>query len=148
MTDEQMQALLRSNYYAHLACNGNDGLYLVPITYFYENGMIYSYTHDGKKIDILRNQNPSVCIQTENINSPNDWESVICWGTFEEVYDDEEEKTSLKIIERFASSEMENKPVCCPLIGDVTKYANNPKGTPITYRIKITKMTGKMEKPE
>lgn len=76
--------LLEANHFAHLACHIGDELYLVPVSYVFENGFFYSHSKMGKKIDLMR-RNPSVCIQVEKVENFFRWKSVIAWGKFEEL---------------------------------------------------------------
>lgn len=148
LSEEQIDALLKSEYYGHLACHNDEELYLVPITYAYDNGVLVSYTHEGKKIDMLR-KNPAVCIQVEHMDSPTDWQSAMCWGNFEEITNEgEAQKAALQIAERFADSSVVNKPMYCPLIGDISQCTNGDTPLPVIYRVRITKKTGKMENIE
>ena len=41
---------------------------------------------EGKKIEMMR-KNPEVCFQVDAIADLLNWESVICWGKFEEIVD-------------------------------------------------------------
>lgn len=86
LTKEECEQVLVSNVYAHFGCVDGDEAYVVPITYVYRDGYIYSYTHDGRKIEIVR-KNPKVCVQVEQVESGSAWRSVMCWGLFEEVAD-------------------------------------------------------------
>jgi len=84
LTDSENIGVLREEDHAHLACHVKDDLYVVPITYAFEDGHIYSHSQEGKKIEMMR-QNPNVCIQVEQIQDFFHWKSVIVWGKFEEL---------------------------------------------------------------
>ena len=78
--------LLEKKTFAHLACH-HDRIYVLPISYAFEDGTIYSHSKLGEKIEIMR-KNSSICIQVEEIKNFFHWKSVIAWGKFEELKDD------------------------------------------------------------
>ena len=43
-------------------------------------------TFEGMKVKMMR-ENPKVCFQIENLESFGEWQSVTCWGEFEELTD-------------------------------------------------------------
>src|SRR6185436_1035733 len=83
----ECEAILDGNIYGHLGCSDGDEPYVVPITYVYHDGFIYGFTHEGQKIEIMR-KNPKMCVQVEHVKNQKEWESVMCWGLFEEVTDE------------------------------------------------------------
>lgn len=86
LTKNECEKVLASNRYGHLGCVDGDEPYVVPITYVYQGGFLYGYTHEGHKIETLR-KNPKMCVQVEHVASEHEWESVMCWGLFEEITD-------------------------------------------------------------
>lgn len=86
LTKAECEKIVAANRYAHMACCDGDEPYLVPITYVYDGGFFYGFTHEGRKIELLR-KNPKMCVQVENVKGEREWESAMCWGLFEEVTD-------------------------------------------------------------
>lgn len=144
LTDIECERLLEAQYYGHLGCCDGDEPYVVPITYAYRDGYIYGYTHEGRKIEIVR-RNPKVCVQIENVKNENEWESVICWGMFEEITDPNTiRKAKLLLAEERGKFVLSGKEVpVSPLIADTR--ASHEEST-VVYRIKPTRMTGKAER--
>lgn len=83
LSKEGIEHCLLTNATGHLGCTDNTIPYVFPMAYGYYDGVIYGQTTKGKKIDIIR-QHSYVCFQVESV-TPSYWESVQCWGNFEEL---------------------------------------------------------------
>ena len=137
--------LLESEHYGHMGVHADDETYVVPVTFAHKDGKIYSYTHDGKKIRMMR-LNPKVCIQVEKVISPVDWESVICWGTVEEVFDmDEKKEAGMLLAEKFALAALEDNFIYSPLVQELSAHAEGEQEFPVIFRIDIETCTGKRQ---
>lgn len=130
--------LLQQKVFAHLGCYAKDEMYIVPISYFYDNGYIYSHSRPGKKIQMMRD-NPSICIQVEDVEDFFHWRSVIAWGKFEELPEEESIVAMRTILQRLSQS---NVPTDFEI--DVTAELE----TAIVFRMKIEKMTGRFEEED
>jgi nitroimidazol reductase NimA-like FMN-containing flavoprotein (pyridoxamine 5'-phosphate oxidase superfamily) len=93
----EINEFLARNSFAHLGCSKNDIPYVVPIHYAYEDPFIYIFTTEGKKYEILR-QNQNVCLQVENISDEKNWVSVIVDGIAEELASQEDKQHALDLI--------------------------------------------------
>ena len=58
--------------------------YVVPISFVYENGHIYSFSLIGHKVWAMR-EHPQVCFEVDEIHDPRSWWSVIAFGRYEEL---------------------------------------------------------------
>jgi len=107
---EAMERILDAAAVCRLGMADNNGPYVVPLCYAYENGSFYLHSaREGEKIDILR-KNPQVCVEVDITDGPIPkenpcaWEmrykSVICRGTAVFVEDSEEKKQALGKITR------------------------------------------------
>jgi|CXWL01.1.fsa_nt_gi nitroimidazol reductase NimA-like FMN-containing flavoprotein (pyridoxamine 5'-phosphate oxidase superfamily) len=83
LSNTEMYDLLTSETFGHLGCCADNKPYIVPLAYIFHENVIYGQTTEGKKIEMLR-KNPFVCFQVQH-HENNQWRSVICWGTFEEL---------------------------------------------------------------
>jgi uncharacterized protein len=83
MTANEIQIVLMANHAGHLACSIDDKPYVFPMAYVFYEGVLYGQTAVGKKIEIIR-KNSQVCFQTEIVDGEC-WQSVMCWGNFEEL---------------------------------------------------------------
>jgi nitroimidazol reductase NimA-like FMN-containing flavoprotein (pyridoxamine 5'-phosphate oxidase superfamily) len=80
----EIETLLRGEVVGHLGCHADGKTYVVPITYAYEDGMIYAHSTQGLKLRMMR-ENPNVCFQVDHIDGLGNWRSAIVWGRFEEL---------------------------------------------------------------
>ncbi|HVW66698.1 MAG TPA: pyridoxamine 5'-phosphate oxidase family protein [Candidatus Peribacteraceae bacterium] len=149
LTFEQCEDILKQQHYGHLGCCMDGEPYVVPATYVYKYGYLYSFTHDGQKIAMMR-KHPSVCLQVECVRSGYDWESVICWGKFEEITDEQERhEIELLLADQYAkvTTESDELPVS-PLIQELNEQKKDDVKKSVVYRINIQKTTGKAERPK
>ena len=145
LSPEEIDALLTEQQYAHLGCSSQGEIYVVPITYVYEDGNLYSYTQEGKKTDMMRQQ-PKVCVQVEQVRHHKEWSSAICWGTFEEITAPaEQQRIRLLLADQFAQGELSNDEVISPLVEHLHLQKNQEKAPQVIYRIRVDRKTGKAE---
>ena len=85
LDDKEKLLLLSSNYIGSMGYIFQDKCFVVPITYFYnqEQHNIIGYSANGHKINALRKNN-SVSLSVTNIDSVNDWKSVLVHGSYKE----------------------------------------------------------------
>ncbi len=95
LSAEEVEEFLKQELVGRIGCHYDDTTYIVPISYIYEDNCITAHTTEGMKVDIMR-ANPSVCFEVEHIETLGNWKSVITWGTFKEIKDNEERKKAVK----------------------------------------------------
>ena len=66
LTDEQIEQIMLRKVVGRIGCYSQKKIYVVPITFVYEDGYIYAHSRDGTKIRMMRD-NPDVCVQMEEI---------------------------------------------------------------------------------
>jgi len=141
----EIESVLAQNVVGRLGVHAAGKVYIVPITYVYEQGTVYGHTTEGMKIELLR-QNPNCCFEVDEIITITNWQSVITWGRFEELHGREAEKALEKISARLL-----------PLMPSVTSYpprmgptstvrTSTQLGNSIVYRIVLTEKTGRCER--
>lgn len=138
MKSNEALSLFEECRFAHLACHDKDDIYLVPISYVFEDGAIYSHSEPGRKIDIMR-KNPHVCVQVEKVQDFFHWHSAIVWGDFEELTGDEASK-AMRMLLKKVSEEVGSRQMSS-LVLDMEAQLKSA----IIYRIKIKKITGRYE---
>jgi hypothetical protein len=143
LNQEEIESVLHSQLLGRIGCHADHTTYIVPISYAYDGENIYAHTHEGLKIDIMR-KNPEVCFEVENMSSMANWKTVICWGEFEELLDNEErhealEKLQDRILPAFPSATTRLSPSWPFHASDI----DNIKG--LVFRIRLTKKTGRFE---
>jgi nitroimidazol reductase NimA-like FMN-containing flavoprotein (pyridoxamine 5'-phosphate oxidase superfamily) len=88
LNNEEIEQVFYNNIIGRIGCHADGKTYVVPISYAYDGDCIYAHTYEGMKISIMR-KNPEVCFQADNMQNMANWQSVIAWGTFEELTDPE-----------------------------------------------------------
>jgi hypothetical protein len=79
-----IEELLKSEVMGRIGCHHAGTTYIVPTSYAYDGTYIYVHTHEGMKVEMMR-KNPAVCFQVDNMRDMANWQSVIAWGTYEEL---------------------------------------------------------------
>ena len=145
LNDIQVKNLLSSQSIGRLACTNGNQPYIVPVTYLYDGKCIYGQTNDGMKLEILRN-NPNVCFEVDLMTDMRNWQSVVVYGSFEELQGEEEDAAREKLFSRVlplmtgSTLHPYGHKVNNATVDDSTRVKN------IMYRIVINKITGRFEK--
>jgi hypothetical protein len=94
------------------------------------------------KLRLMR-AHPTVCFQVDHIEDISNWQSVITWGTFEELYGDDAANATALIVSRFT-----------PLLGGAPIQRAHGMGgwgshpptwhDAVLYRITLTTKTGRV----
>ena len=101
----QIKNVLSSNVLGRLGCNDGKRTYIFPSHYYYDGNDIYLHSEVGTKIHVMR-QHTAVCFEVDQINSFTNWKSVLVWGTYNELIDNEEKK---KVMQAFVDRMMHLK---------------------------------------
>jgi hypothetical protein len=126
-------AILREGTLGRLGCIAAGWPYVVPVNYYFDGENIYIHTPPGKKLDALR-ANPRVCLQVDEIRDSYNWRSVIAYGTFEEISNEETQENVLtKLYSRL--------PHMTPV---ESRLVNGLKET-VVFRITVEEVTGMAE---
>ena len=144
LSSEEIEALLQQQSVGRIGCQADDRIYVVPISYAYDDSYIYGHALEGMKIFAMR-RHPQVCFEVDNLKNLANWQSVICWGEYEELIDDKDRHDALKKLESRV----------LPLLSSETMHlspqwpfpasdAGAVKG--IFFRIKLKEKTGRFEK--
>jgi nitroimidazol reductase NimA-like FMN-containing flavoprotein (pyridoxamine 5'-phosphate oxidase superfamily) len=144
LSKEQIENLLKELPVGRIGCHSDGVTYIVPVNYVYDGANLYAHSTKGMKIDMMR-KNPEVCFQADAITNLQNWESVICWGKFEEITDMlEQEHAMQKIINRVMPlMQEETAQPSHGFTGDASEVGD--KVELILYRIILTKKTGRFE---
>lgn len=97
LSENEISDIIARIGYGHLACCRNGHPYVVPVHYAFSEGVIYIYTTEGKKFDII-NENPNVCLQVEEVIDNRQWQSVIIDGIAVQIASGDERDRALKLI--------------------------------------------------
>lgn len=141
LTNDEITALLKTQCYAHLGYTNTDGsIGVLPISYVYDDGVFFSFSTRGQKIDAMH-KNPHVCIQVEELHKPNVWKSVQAWGKFSEVGSKDIGQFNL-LVEDFWRRADKND-VMFSVFRD---FMDNPSVPMTLYHVTVEKMIGKQGK--
>ena len=141
---QQIENLISHQFIGRLGCHANGKVYVIPISYVYDGTDIYAFSKEGMKLQMMR-KNPNVCLQIDNLGVLDNWESVILWGTFEELNDPIERTEALILLMNrilpVVTSEMLRISPHWPFPSD---HPENIDG--VVYRIKVSEKTGRFER--
>ena len=84
MNAAEIEQLLQQQLVGRIGCHVDGLTYVVPVSYAYEGNYIYCHALEGMKINMMR-KNPDVCFEVDNTKNLANWQSVIAWGSFEEL---------------------------------------------------------------
>lgn len=137
----RIEYLLETSVVARLGCHDGQRTYVVPVAYAYDRGACYGHTSEGMKLRMLR-ANPSVCLEVEQVQSLSIWDSVIAWGTFEELGGDVARDAAELFMRRIYS----------PLTGraaterEIARLVALAVAQGVVYRIRLAEKTGRSER--
>lgn len=129
LTNEDALKILGAGRLGRLACIADGEPYVVPINYFFDGENIYMHSLAGKKIAALRS-NPRACLQVDEIEDPYHWRSVIAYGNYEEISDEQER-------ERVMADLFQRMPHLTPVESKMAKGLSQA----IVFRLKVDSLT-------
>jgi Predicted flavin-nucleotide-binding protein len=94
---DEIEKLLSNTRFGHLGMSRDDKPYIVPIHFAYEKPVIYFYTTEGLKTEIIE-ANPSVCLQAEHIQEATNWQSIIIKGTAKRLESEDQIEKAVKAL--------------------------------------------------
>jgi len=145
LSKEEIEVVLGNNVIGRIGCAADRKTYVVPVTYVYVDGYVIGHTTDGMKIEILRN-NPECCFEVDEMKTISNWQSVIAWGTFEELEGDEANVAMEKLVSKLSPmmpSETSHASRMGPISSSRTSTQTN---NPIVYQIYLKEKTGRYER--
>jgi nitroimidazol reductase NimA-like FMN-containing flavoprotein (pyridoxamine 5'-phosphate oxidase superfamily) len=135
LNNDEARRLFQAARVARLGCIVNGEPYVVPINCHLEDDSLYSHSLPGLKITGLR-ENPSACVQVDEIESDLHWSSAIAFGKYEEITKPNERTDILnKLLRKF--------PMLTPVESAIAIDGSPSKV--IVFRISIERLTGVSE---
>jgi uncharacterized protein len=95
LSHTEMEEVLHNNFTGRIGCSNGAEIYVVPISYVYDDGCIIAHSREGKKIEFMRS-NPRVCFEVDEMQNLTNWKSVIAQGYYEELTDEVERYEAMK----------------------------------------------------
>lgn len=143
MKDTEIKEMLGKHFIGRIGCHAKGKTYVVPISYAFDGKYVYCHTHEGMKLNMMR-ENPNVCFEVDSMENKTIWKSIIAWGRFEEISDLQERSNALKIlmgrVYPFIMSKKMQLGAHWPFLPD---DLNNIKG--VVFRISVEEKTGRFE---
>jgi uncharacterized protein len=135
LSNDDIRKLFQNAKVARLGCIVNGEPYVVPINCQLEDNYLYSHSLPGLKISGMR-ENPSACVQVDEIESDLHWRSAIAFGKFEEITK-QNERTELlgKLLKSF--------PMLTPVESAIAVDGGAPQV--VVFKIRIERLTGVAE---
>lgn len=95
--ETESRELLKSHTLGRLGCCLENEPFVVPINYYFDGEAIYVHSLPGKKIGIMR-ENPRICLQVDEIRDPYNWRSVLVYGSYDEITEQETREQILSLL--------------------------------------------------
>jgi nitroimidazol reductase NimA-like FMN-containing flavoprotein (pyridoxamine 5'-phosphate oxidase superfamily) len=136
ISSDEAQALLGEGRVGRLGCVVDGGPYVIPVSYIFHDGSIYIHSLPGRKTRALAS-NPRACLQVDDIKDEFHWRSVIAFGRYEELTDEQERNWAVRrLLARFPQlTPVESVPV------------HDGQSSVIVFRIRVEEITGVGEVP-
>ena len=131
LTMEQIEQLIKNQVVGRIGCHAGGVTYVVPISYAYQDNCIYAYSGKGMKIDFRDLTN---------------WQSVICWGTFEEMSTPSQRKEALEKLNSRVLPLVSSETMHITSDWPFADSGEKDRIEGIFYRIRLTEKTGRFEK--
>lgn len=146
LNNDQIANVLSSQTIGRIGCMEEGKMYIIPISFAFDNGSIYGHSMEGLKIKIMRN-NPAVCFQVDSIENMTSWRSVIIWGEFEEIKNEEDYEAAKSILNNRLAPFVTSSAVNPHHENDQYPYQYVEKGKKILlFKIRIMEQSGRFEK--
>jgi hypothetical protein len=129
--------------FGRLACEQAGQPYVTPLFFAYHGGALYSFSTVGQKVAWAR-ANPRVCVEADEVESPQQWTTVIVFGRYEELPDGARYDADRKL----AHSLLQQRPIWWEPGYARTLIEGRERPLELVYfRIHIGLITGHRSKP-
>jgi nitroimidazol reductase NimA-like FMN-containing flavoprotein (pyridoxamine 5'-phosphate oxidase superfamily) len=127
-----------------LACAQGTQPYVVPFYFAYDDESLYGFSTVGQKIEWMR-ANPLVCVEADEVASPEQWASVVVFGRYEELPDTPEWQNARTL----AHTLLKRSAVWWEPAYVKTVLHDTPRPlVPVFFRIHIVRITGHSAIPD
>lgn len=144
LNNDQIEALFKSEVVGRIGCHFAGITFVVPVSYAYDDGYIYAHSKEGMKIKMMRG-NPLICFEVDHIEKASNWQSVIAWGTYEELKGHDQKMGLQKILLRM--QEFKPSETSLPQYNAEETHQGDPlPDRSVVFRLKLINKTGRFEK--
>jgi nitroimidazol reductase NimA-like FMN-containing flavoprotein (pyridoxamine 5'-phosphate oxidase superfamily) len=145
LTNEQIDEVLRSNVLCRLGCHDGKKTYIVPLNYAFDGKGIIAHSAEGMKIEMMR-KNPNVCFEVDQMKSFTNWKSVVAWGKFQELTNEDDQQAALELfIEKMMHMKLSETSLPHKMMGEKGNAHYKGQVKTVIFRIIITEKTGRFE---
>ena len=143
LTSNECFQLLSDNYIGRIAFISKGNPEIIPITYYYDpdRNSIITYSGEGGKIESMR-KNGAVSFQVDEIKSLINWKSILLFGEYEELSGIDAKHLLHSFSEGVKKIILKKEKASPKFISEFSSKIKSD-GTPIIYRINISKIQGK-----
>jgi uncharacterized protein len=145
LSSDEIDGMLYEQHVGRIGCHADGRTYVVPVTYVYDGTAIYVHSAEGLELRLMR-ANPEVCFEVDHSADMGTWQSVICWGKFEELHGDAARQALGMLVARIL-------PVIGMELGDPLDDIEpdhppprEPRGSAVVFRIVVRERTGRFER--
>ena len=140
---ESIEILKRARL-GRLACARNGQPYVTPAYLAFESNYLYGFSSVGRKVTWMR-ENPLVCVEFDELVSPQNWATVIIEGKYQELPKTPEFENA----RGYAYELLQRRPVWWePAYVKTTLQGHERPIEPVYFRIQIEKISGHRGVPE
>jgi nitroimidazol reductase NimA-like FMN-containing flavoprotein (pyridoxamine 5'-phosphate oxidase superfamily) len=93
----EIEEVLQDQVIGRIGCSQNGKTYIVPVSFAYNDPYVYIHSMEGRKLDVMRS-NAEICFEVDEIEDILNWKSVIAWGIFEELTENQERQKAWKFL--------------------------------------------------
>ena len=144
LNEMQIDNLLLRQGVGRIGCTDGKKPYIVPVTYVFDGKDIIGQTREGMKVDIMRN-NSHICFEVDAVTNMSHWESVILFGTFQELKGKPAQKAREYLFKHMWPL-LTNATIHPHEHGVTGNIDDSNRVKPIMYRIRIKEKSGRFEK--
>lgn len=137
LSNTEVEDVLHGGLIGRIGCHAYGKTYVVPVTYAYDGTYVYAHSGEGMKIHMMR-ANPHVCFEVDAMDDLANWESVVAWGTFEELHGEQARKALELLVEQI-EPRIEGPP-------GASVHPNSAMQPVVLYRILLEEKTGRFER--
>ena len=132
-----VEVLERSDL-GRLGCAHGGQPYVVPIHFSFDvdRNCLYSFSALGQKVLWMR-ENPLVCLEVDDVQDKNHWQTVVIFGRYEEIHDSPEEAEARQRAEALFQQRPEWWQPAAAKVG------SRERPSVVVYRIQIDRITGR-----
>ncbi len=137
--DAEIEDVLRTATIGRIGCRDGDSVYVVPISFVYEDGCAYGHSVEGRKLNLMR-ATPEGCFEVEDVHGLSDWRSVVAHGVFEELHGGDARAALDLLATRFAPPGTRPDPGA-----PAPSHGHSTSTPPVLFRIRLQSTTGRFE---